>query len=490
MTHVDWAMLGFIPAALNEPQSPLEADADLSHANYMVPPGMLGFGVLKENAKDIVEVIGDWSPHLMLTVRISGRETYFLRTDAPLDRCDMASLPATVSLLQPGDLVPLPLESERSIPASQDTISFVPMEEIKQKFEPPPPPPPPEPEISLSNYSVRGSAEKFEREVVEATALLGSVCLAGQFTLWYAPPNAGKTLIMLKLLAEAILAKRINPGRVYYFGADDNSAGLAEKVRLLDDLGVHSLVPGHKGLTPAKLLEELRLLAQRDQARGVVILLDTVKKLTSLMDKAKASEFAEVCRRFVMKGGTIVGLAHTNKNLGADGKLRFAGTSDLVDDCDAAYIITPRKLDDGSGECVAEFNAHKRRGNSAEHVAYAYAGDGSISYAERLASVRLLETGQLDEFKRVEVERSDADVIAAVTACISEGVTAKMALAKATALRAVTSERRAIQVIERYTGNDPVMHRWTYTVRERGAKVFALLPAPASDPAPETPPSA
>jgi len=328
----------------------------------------------------------------------------------------------------------------------------------------------------LVAFSLRGHAAKFELMAMETKPLLGDLCLTGQATMWYAPPNAGKTLITLKLVIDAVAAGTINPSNIFYVNADDSSSGFAEKVRIMDDLGAHTLAPGYNNLKAENLINVLTDVAARDKARGSLIILDTVKKFVSLMDKSKASAFAQVCRQVVMKGGTILGLAHTTKNPNANGSFRYAGTTDLVDDFDAAYTLTPLETDGGTGEKVVRFDVIKRRGNNAERVAYAYAAEGSISYAERLASVRTVDPDQLDQFQRIDAERSDADVIRAVATCIADGVTAKMALAKAAAAMAKVSERAAIRCIEAYTGDDPVVHRWTYRVMERGAKVFALHP--------------
>ena len=42
---------------------------------------------------------------------------------------------------------------------------------------------------------------------------------------------------------------------------------------------------------------------------------------------------------------------------------------------------------------------------------------------------------------------------------------------------------KVIAVIDKYTGNDPLAHRWFFTVGPRGMKVFALLDAVGPEPA-------
>lgn len=321
--------------------------------------------------------------------------------------------------------------------------------------------------------------------MVAAVPVLGDLCLAGQSTIFYAAPNAGKTLIALKLLIEAVRQQRIAPGNAYYINADDGNEGFATKLRLLDDLGAHTLAPGFGKFNACDLSGLLRQMAETDTAIGTIVIVDTLKKFADLMQKREASAFGDAVRQYVMKGGTFLGLAHVNKNVGANGKPSYAGVADIVQDADAAYMMTALDgVGDGS-ERVVQFEAFKRRGPGTSKVAYAYAAEDAVSYHERLASVRVVDPKLFDEFERYEAEKSDAHLIAAITACIQDGIVQKMALAKAASVHAHVSERAAIRALETYTGDDPAKHHWSYCVRERDAKVFELLvkPEPAEAPA-------
>lgn len=87
--------------------------------------------------------------------------------------------------------------------------------------------------------------------------------------------------------------------------------------------------------------------------------------------------------------------------------------------------------------------------------------------------------------KQAEQITSDAEVIDAVIACIGEGINTKMKLAGAVAKRAGVSKRSALQIIDKYTGNDPAQHRWKFDVRQRGANVFELLDRTTPDQQPD-----
>ncbi len=327
----------------------------------------------------------------------------------------------------------------------------------------------------LLPFSLRGQSERFRKLAVEARPLLGDVCLRGQVTIWYAAPGTGKTLAALSLVIDAVREARIAAGNVFYVNADDNGQGFATKLQIMDDLGGNTLAPGFKGFKASELIVLLHKMADRDEARGVLVIIDTIKKFASLMDKRESTEFAQACRRVAMMGGTVLGLAHTTKNGNSDGTPRYAGTSDLVDDADAAYTL--RLIDAGGNgtEKVVEFRCFKSRGDCADTAAYAFAAEKGVSYEEKLASVRIIDPMQVDEFKRVEEQRSDTEMIDAVIACIREGVNTKMLLAKEVATRTGISGRAAGRLVERYTGEDPVAHRWNYRRADRGAQVFQLL---------------
>ncbi len=477
IVNTDWAKFGFEIVALDTVH-PKGFIPDGDTVGGRLAEGMVAFTALKSDAKDLGAVFGGGIPTRgMLPLTVGERNFFYFRMEQVGERFNVSALPDTVRLLQAGDIVPLPLRAQNDLTmASISEIVLLSSYQLRQALAPKG-----DAEITnspLSSYSLRGRAAEFEKSATESNPLLGDLCLSGQATVFYAAPNVGKTLITLRLVGDAVADGRINPGNIYYVNADDSSAGFATKMRLMDDLGVHTLSPGLNGFKTENLINLLGEVAEKDKARGSLIILDTVKKFVSLMDKSKASAFTQACRQVAMRGGTILGLAHTTKSPNANGSQRYAGTTDMVDDFDAAYTIAPVEGASVVGEKVVLFEAIKRRGNNAVNAGYAYAAEGDISYEERLASVRLIDPAAIDEFQRVVSDRDDAEVIAAITACIRDGVTAKMALAKEASSRARISERAAVRLIETYTGDDPLQHHWTYAVQQRGAKVFSLLPKP------------
>lgn len=237
------------------------------------------------------------------------------------------------------------------------------------------------------------------------------------------------------------------------------------------------LVPGFKKFRAADLQGLLLEMAQTGKARGTVVMIDTIKKFASLMDKRDISGFADTCRQFVMHGGTILSFAHTNKNTTPNGALKYAGTTDLVEDFDAAYIITPLDVEQPDGEGVVRFECIKRRGDSPDKAAYAYSTENGLTYEQLLASVEEVAFDKLGEIERHIEQRTDAELIEAIKACIKDGIDTKMQMAAEVAKRTKTSGKGVIRLIDRYTGDDPVEHHWTFSIGERGKHVFRVLGA-------------
>ncbi|MCJ2178598.1 AAA family ATPase [Novosphingobium album (ex Hu et al. 2023)] len=480
-----------IAANINVPKAQAEADIwenlgfakDPEQAAVTVPEGVL---IISGPADDdafrrlLANLPG---PPAMIFSRDGTRYSTY-RFAADLTPVADSDLPLGCKLLRPGDCLILPDDRTIGDKVRAKTITdlpeLTPASRLVERL------PPPCQTTSLSAFSLRGKASEFEANAVLAEPLLGNVCFSGQATIWYAPPNVGKTLIGLSLLGEAVQAKRIQPGNVFYINADDSSAGFATKMCLMDDLGVHTLAPGHRGFECSKLSEHMRRAVQEGTAKGIFIVIDTLKKFADLMNKAQSTAFADTCRLFVMSGGTVLAFAHTNKNATATGKLTYTGTADILQDFDAAYIMTPIENADSKTDRVVRFDAIKRRGSGIERTAYRYAAEDGISYEERLVSVQEVHPDLLDEFEHVEMEREDADVIEAVKVVIGKGTDKKMQLAKAVSRRIQVSERRVLRVLEAYTGVDPKRHHWTYAVKGRGAKVYMPLPRPEV----EAPPAA
>jgi hypothetical protein len=394
------------------------------------------------------------------------------------------SLPKGIALVQAGGLISLPhsddLKNSKVSISNISELPELPASSLEEKpVEPEAVQPAKQKANLLDRHSLRGKSEDIRQQIIDEKPLLDRLVLSGQLTLWFGSTNAGKTLIFLSLLNDAIAEGRIDGQQVYYINADDSGSGLATKTELMEDLGCHTVAPGYRGFESHKLDELLTDMAAFGQAKGLFVILDTAKKFVDPMNKKDTSRFATICRSFSMKGGTMLVLAHTNKNAGADGKERYAGTADLPQDFDAAY--TMNILSDQPDEKVVEFTKFKGRGDSVGQIAYGFNNQSDLSYAERLASVIVVEPDQIDNFKRIADQAKDSDVIDAVKAAIAEGTMSKMELAAHVSGKLSAGRNAVIKIIERYEGKDMSDHLWDFEVGARGRKTYRLheVPPPA-----------
>lgn len=333
---------------------------------------------------------------------------------------------------------------------------------------------------ALLRYSLAGEGNALRAEAQRQLPFLANVALLGQTSVWYGPPNTGKTLLALSLLLRAVSEKRIDGAKVFYVNADDSASGMADKATILDDVGAHTLSPGYKGFKLASLAPAMAEMAKDGSAAGSVIIIDTLKKVADLMSKKESAEFGKVARTFSMHGGTLLGLAHTNKNRSAAGRLIYAGTSDILEDFDCAYLLEDRTSDGQGATAYVGFHALKRRGDNDETACFSFSREKGQSYAQRLLSVEETdpEFGNAGEVRFPD----ETDIIDAIRQAIMHGTDKKMQIAAVVGRATKASRRVALDVLEANTGPDPAANLWDYERRERGAHVYFLHPAEGTDP--------
>lgn len=325
----------------------------------------------------------------------------------------------------------------------------------------------------LEKFSITNKANELRRKLVESCHVLRDIALRGQSTVIYAPPNTGKTLITLFLALEAMRDGAIVPASFFYVDVDDGAAGLVEKAELAHKYGFHIVAEGEAEFKAAAMSGVLDELIKDKLAGNAIVILDTAKRFTDLMDKRQASIFTAKVRAFVMAGGTIIALAHTNKRRDPNGRLIYGGTSDIVDDFDCAYIVDEVAAE-GQSKTV-KFTNFKRRGDVAEKVTFAYSTTRGIEYEQLLASVRRVDDEEAAAIEQAAVRNADLPLVRVIADCITKGFVMRMDLIHEAGRIGGLSHKKVIAVIDRYTGVEPALHWWTFIVGARGAKVYRLI---------------
>ncbi|MDD5276673.1 MAG: bifunctional DNA primase/polymerase [Methylovulum sp.] len=336
----------------------------------------------------------------------------------------------------------------------------------------------PKPPFTLAQFSLKGRSSEMEKTMLADKFVLGRIAIYGQATAIYAKPNTGKTLLTLWLLIQAVNAKSIAGTDVFYINADDNYRGLVEKLKLAERHGFEMLAPGHNGFEAKLFIAYMQAMVKDKSAHGKIIILDTLKKFADLMDKKTSTDFMKVGRVFVTNGGTLILLAHTNKNRNGDGKVVFGGTSDIVDDVDCAYT-----LDEISGEngkkCVL-FENIKARGDVDTEAGYTYSTAQGQTYQQRLDSIESLDKTTAEQAKQErrisEQLEKDKPVIDAILEALEQGNTLKTDLVRNAHQNGGFSKARINAVLNVYTGvHYGKGHRWYLVPGDKNAKVYSVL---------------
>jgi hypothetical protein len=336
--------------------------------------------------------------------------------------------------------------------------------------------------IGLARFSLNGASREMRNKMLDDKFILGRVAILGQMTAFFAKPNAGKTLLTTWLLMQAIKNSDLSPQDIYYINADDHHKGLTEKTEIAEKYGYLMLAPGYAGYEGCEIFERDMLvqlmieMVTTDTAKGKVIILDTLKKFTDIMSKGDSSKFGEIARQFVSKGGSLVMLAHCNKNRDNDGKVVFAGTSDISDDADCCYTMDI--LEESEDRKTVVFENFKDRGNVDKRAVYTYL-DTAPNYSALLDSVREVDDAtakQLSERRAInETLSKNYSIIEEIKNAIRSGNTHKTELIKAVAGNTGESKKKVANVLTTHTGK--VFDKgqlWILNTGDKNARIYSL----------------
>jgi hypothetical protein len=324
----------------------------------------------------------------------------------------------------------------------------------------------------LKQFSLLGESKSMKEQMLNDVFILKNIAILGQITALYAPPNAGKTLITLWLLIEAIDDGRIIADDVFYINADDNYKGLVTKAELAEKHGFHMLSPGHKGFSAENIVSHLGNWTSQEQAKGKILVLDTAKKFMDLMDKRNCSNFMATAREFSVKGGSLILLAHVNKHRDSSGNLIHAGTTDLTEDADCTFIVDV--VEQGSKR-TSIFENKKHRGDVADKICFSYTSERKINYFNLLDSVVRENDDSIqdvvDAHAKAEQLEKDRECIGCIIEVLSKGSKTKTEIVSKVLVETGISRRSIINVINRYSGKN---EKWTRKIGVKNASIYTL----------------
>lgn len=309
----------------------------------------------------------------------------------------------------------------------------------------------------LHTMTINGEVDKLRKQARDATFIAGRMALAGQITVFYAGPNTGKTLLIMKLVAEASANGTIG-NHVYHINLDDTFEGQISKAELGIRHGFGVVVPSRFPNAQENFATLVDWLVEEGTAGETVFILDTIKKFVDVMDKKASSKFMDVCRKLTSAGGSVIALAHINKNKDGENKGIPAGTSDVLDDCDCAYvidIIEDQQVQAGTKRTV-EFRQEKSRGPVVQEALYSYIKYDDADYERMFYSVTLIDGNEADRIRakkalQYELEK-DQDLIREVTSQLSDsGGMIQKELVDALTTSGLFPRRKVVECLKRWS---------------------------------------
>ncbi len=329
-------------------------------------------------------------------------------------------------------------------------------------------------ELLLGNCA-NGGSSSLRYQMLSDKFILKNIAISGQWTVLYAGPNTGKTLLTLWMLKESVTSAEVEGNKVFYANCDDTYKGGVQKLEIAEQHGFNMLLPNVKDFKPDTLVATMAALAESNEARSVVIVLDTLKKFTDLMDKRVASQFGTYARAFVSAGGSLICLAHVNKHKSAEGKSVYTGTADIRDDADCVYTI--EHIGSTGQTHTVEFECIKSRGDVADKATFQYSKGGD--YISLFNSVRRLDSNDAEIAHRAAEEadrrKQDMELIEAVRTALTNNFCLKGDIVKFTTRTMGVSHRGIKRVLDEYEGR-----LWNVDKGANNASIYKLNEPPSA----------
>jgi hypothetical protein len=276
---------------------------------------------------------------------------------------------------------------------------------------------------------------------------------AGQIHVWAAPPNAGKTQLAKKAAADLAAAGL----RVIYMNLDCGASELKSHAEHAERHGYSLLAPVAEGTSDADASAVIEAMQAAPDLSGVVLAIDTLKKLADLQSKRSTPAFFRQLRTLTRRGCTVLALAHTTKHKAENGDLVFDGVGDVKADCDALMYLYAVK-DEATGDLTVSTRFEKERALT-EDLTF------RIERATRAVSLAGTYFDAQAEAALREAEAADALVIDAIRAALPANQQELVAQMKSQ----IGIGRRSVErVLRTYTGRHwtaeraAARHEWRY----------------------------
>jgi len=313
------------------------------------------------------------------------------------------------------------------------------------------------PRLDLGALDLTRNAAELKNKVGDVKYVNHSQSLVlGELSVVYGSPGSGKTLVGIYDVSMCAHYGGIDAEKVIYVNLDDSARGLAEKAELLEKVGIKMISQFDTGM--------LNQLIRAGQCEGVVVILDTLKKVVPVNEKSEVASFLEKCKEFTRHGGTVILIAHANKHP-IDGKPVLEGAGDLKNDVDCVVQVTR------SGDLIRLIH-EKSRSHVESNITF-QTGDHQ-DYRSLLQSVRLLHPEEysilLRERGMKKFKTDHRHIIDEIFEAMGKGGMLKTDLTKKVASETGESRKLVIKVLSKLEGDC-----WQMEKGLNNSKVYTLI---------------
>lgn len=175
----------------------------------------------------------------------------------------------------------------------------------------------------------------------ESVFIVPDLIVKGHLIALIAEANGGKTALMVHQSAK--LAQ--DGYDVLYINVDASPGDLKRHYEHAKEHRYQVIAPDAKlGMNVQDAINRLTTAADKGlNLSNTVIILDTLKKFTEVIQKSQSKEFYKLMRKLTVCGATVIMLGHANKYRGEDGKMIYEGTADLRNDVDDLIYLNSIK---------------------------------------------------------------------------------------------------------------------------------------------------
>ena len=275
------------------------------------------------------------------------------------------------------------------------------------------------PKLDYSAISDTKNIAAIEKNIVNTTYITSCNTIAkGEWSVVFAKPNHGKTLITLATIAKQINNGIIKGEDVFYFNLDDARPSYLEKLKILKPLNVIVL-----DKNPTSIMTDL---INNQQAKDKIVIIDTLIRVCDTNNRQEIISYSGLFESFTKIGGTVSTLAHANKYLDKKTGVPILEGAGLIES-NANCVSYLQKFDD-----IIKMVNIKRRTPVEKEVTFQIGKD--LNYTDLFNSVRTLtddEATQLfQDREKDHLAKNHDTIVKTIQETIINGTDLRTALAK------------------------------------------------------------